>query len=265
MIVDSHCHLDDRSFDEDRDQVIASAREAGVGLMMAIGTGDGPPVLDCAIRLADQYPGVYATVGVHPHEAAKAGPETLGELERLAAHPKVLAIGEIGLDYHYDHSPRDVQRRVFIEQIELARKLRKPIVIHTREAWDDTISVLETHWKSASLGGIMHCFSGDAEQARRALDAGFHISFAGVVTFRRAGELRAAAAIVPLDRLLVETDAPYLTPEPFRKIRRNEPRFVVETARRVAEVRGVECETVAEATTRNFLRLFDLPVPEQGV
>lgn len=265
MIVDSHCHLDDSSFNSDRDEVIASAREAGVGLMMAIGTGDGPPVLDCAIRLADEYPSVYATVGVHPHEAAKAGPETLGDLERLAAHPKVLAVGEIGLDYHYDHSPRDVQRRVFVEQIELARKLGKPIVIHTREAWDDTMSILETHWTSSGLGGIMHCFSGDAGQARRALDAGFHISFAGVVTFRRADELRAAAADVPLDRLLVETDAPYLTPEPYRKIRRNEPRFVVETARRVADVRGVAFEAIAEATTQNFLSLFDLPVPAKGV
>ena len=265
MIIDSHCHLDDSSFDEDRDAVIASAREAGVGLMMAIGTGDGPPVLDCAIRLAERYPEVYATLGVHPHDSAIAGDATTAELERLAAHPKILAVGEIGLDYHYDHSPRDVQRRVFVEQLDLARRLRKAIVIHTREAWDDTMSILEAHWKGAGLGGIMHCFSGDASQAQRALDAGFHISFAGVVTFRRAEELREAAAAVPLDRLLVETDAPYLTPEPFRKIRRNEPRFVVETARRVAEVRGVEFEAVAEATTRNFLRLFDLPVPEQGV
>jgi TatD DNase family protein len=265
VIVDSHCHLDDSSFDGDRDTVIAAAREAGVGYIMAIGTGGGPPVLDCAIRLAERYPGVYATVGVHPHDAAKAGPATPGDLRRLAAHPKVLAVGEIGLDYHYDHSPRDVQRRVFIEQIELARNLGKPIVIHTREAWDDTISILETHWKSSGLGGIMHCFSGGADQARRALDAGFHISFAGVVTFRRAEELRAAAAMVPLGRLLVETDAPYLTPEPYRKIRRNEPRFVVETARRLAEARGIEFEAIAEAATRNFLSLFDLPLPEQGV
>lgn len=265
MIVDSHCHLDDSSFDEDRDQVIAAAREAGVGLVLTIGTGDGPPKFDCAIRLAERYPAVYATVGVHPHDAVKAEAGTLDELERLADHPKVLAVGEIGLDYHYDHSPRDVQRRVFTEQMEMARQLQMPIVIHTREAWDDTMSLIEHHWKSSGLGGIMHCFSGTAHQARQALDSGFHISFAGVVTFKRADELREAAAIVPLDRLLVETDAPFLTPEPYRKIRRNEPRFVIETAKRLAELRGAEFAVIAEATTRNYLRLFHLPVAEQGV
>jgi TatD DNase family protein len=173
----------------------------------------------------------------------------------------VLALGEIGLDYHYDHSPRDTQREVFIRQMEIARQAGKPIVIHTREAWADTAALLEEHWRSSGLGGIMHCFSGDAEQARQSLDLGFHISFAGVLTFAKAEELRQTAAVVPMDRLLVETDAPYLTPAPFRKVRRNEPRYVIETARKLAEIQGIPFEEVAAATTRNFRQLFDLPAP----
>ncbi len=261
MIVDSHCHLDDAAFDADRPQVLERAREAGVGLILAIGTGQGPPDLEAAIRLAGQYPPIYATVGVHPHDARKAGPDTLGQLAALCGHPKVIAVGEIGLDYHYDNSPREAQRRLFVEQMHLARQVRKPIVIHTRDAWDDTLALLDEHWRSSGLSGIMHCFSGDQRQARLALDLGFRISFAGMLTFRRADALRQVAAAAPADHLLVETDAPYLTPEPFRKIRRNEPCYVVETARRLAEVRGVPFEELAATTTSNFCSLFDLPEP----
>ncbi len=244
--------MDDKQFEADRDEVIARAREAGVERMMAIGTGSGPPDLEAALRLARQHEFIYATVGVHPHDASKATPDTFAALEALAAETKVLAIGEIGLDYHYDFSPRDVQREVFIEHLKLAGRAGKPIVIHTREAWDDTLLVLREHW---SGGGIMHCFSGGEAEARQALDLGFYLSFGGVLTFPKAEALREAARMTPEDRLLVETDAPYLAPVPKRG-KRNEPAFIVETARRLAEVRGVAPERIAEATTANFERLL---------
>ena len=261
MIVDSHCHLDDPAFDKDREEVLDRAHEAGVGLLLTIGTGGGPPDLEPAIRLADHYEGVYATVGVHPHDARKADAETFERLKRLAEHSKVIAIGEIGLDYHYDNSPRDSQRDVFTRQMGIARQLRKPIIIHTRDAWDETIELLETHWRGTGLGGIMHCFSGNATQARRALDMGMLIAFGGILTFSRAEELRDTASRLPLDRLLVETDAPYLTPAPFRKIRRNEPCYVVETARKLAELKQRTFEEIAQVTTVNFRRLFHLQAP----
>lgn len=251
-LVDSHCHLDDEQFNADREAVIAAALEAGVGTMMSIGTGDGPPDLEAAIRIADRHDCVYATVGVHPHNAAKSGDKTLAALEALLKHPKVVAIGEIGLDYHYDFAPRDTQRAVFTEQLALARHAGKPIIIHTREAWDDTMAVLKQHWKGS---GVMHCFSGGPDQARQAMAMGFSISFAGVVTFPKATNIQAAAREVPLDRLLVETDAPYLAPVPHRG-KRNEPRYVAHTARRVAELRGESFEQIAEATTSNYHRLF---------
>jgi TatD DNase family protein len=219
--------------------------------MMAIGTGD-PSDLEVALRLADRYPFVYATIGVHPHDASKATSETWTRMRELATHPKVLAVGEIGLDYHYDFSPRDVQHAVFEQQLAIAAEFGKPIVIHTREAWDDTLEMLRAHWHG---GGIMHCFTGNETQARQALDLGFHLSFGGVLTFPKAEEVRQAARIAPEDRLLVETDCPYLAPVPHRG-KRNEPAFVVDTARRLAEVRGVPPEAIAEATTRNFERLL---------
>jgi TatD DNase family protein len=255
-LIDSHCHLDDKQFDADREAVIARAREAGVERMMAIGTGDGPPDLEAALRLARLHDFIYATVGVHPHDASKATPETFARMEALATDAtvktKLLAIGEIGLDYHYDFSPRNVQREVFVAQLKLAGRAGKPIVIHTREAWDDTLLLLREHW---SGGGIMHCFSGGAAEARQALDLGFHLSFGGVLTFPKAEALREAARLAPEDRLLVETDAPYLAPVPKRG-KRNEPAFMVETVRRLAEVRGVRPEHIAERTTGNFERLM---------
>lgn len=250
-VVDSHCHLDDPKYDEDRDQVIERALAAGVDCLLAIGTGNGPPDLEAAIRLADRHPFVYATIGVHPHDAAKASGETFDCLRELAQHPKVVAIGEIGLDYHYDFSPRDVQRQVFLRQLEIAAEADKPIVIHTREAWPDTLETLQQHWRGP---GIMHCFTGGPEQAREALTLGFHLSFGGVLTFPKAEETREAARITPEDRLLVETDCPYLAPVPHRG-KRNEPAFVVNTVRRLAEVRGTTEEGIAEATTRNFREL----------
>ena len=246
-LVDSHCHLDDEKFDADRAQVIERALAAGVELMLAIGTG-GP--LDVAIQQAERYPFIYATIGVHPHDAAKATPETFAQLRDLAGHPKVLAIGEIGLDYHYDFSPREVQRSVFERQLEIAAECHKPIEIHTREAWEDTMARVT----SLPHGGIMHCFTGDTAQARQALEVGFHLSFGGVLTFPKAESLRQAAAITPEDRLLVETDCPYLAPVPHRG-KRNEPAFVADTARCLALVRGSTPEAIAACTTRNFRAL----------
>ena len=250
-LVDSHCHLDDPKFDDDRDVAIARARAAGVERLLAIGTGSGPPDLEAAVRLAERYDFIYATVGVHPHDASKATEEAFVRLRELAAHPKVVAIGEIGLDYHYDFSPRPVQRDVFARQVALAAEAGRPIVIHTREAWDDTLAEV----RSLRHGGIMHCFTGDTVQARQALDRGFHLAFGGVLTFPRADSVREAARITPDDRLLLETDCPYLAPAPHRG-KRNEPAFLVETARRLAELRGCTAEEIAEITTRNFERLL---------
>ena len=258
MLVDSHCHLDGRVFDADRDQVLARAREAGVSFMLAIGTGNGPPDLEAAVRIAEAHPDIAATVGVHPHDARRFDTAAAGRLESLCGHPEVLAVGEIGLDYHYDNSPRAIQKRVFIEQMEIAAGHGKPITIHTRDAWDDTLDLLAGCWAGRGLGGIMHCFTGSSQHALRCLDMGFHISFSGVLTFKRSTDLRATARWVPEDRLLVETDAPYLTPAPYRKIRRNEPRFVVETARVLAQARGVALEEIAESTSESFRRLFGL-------
>jgi len=251
-LVDSHCHLDDEQFDADREQVIARALEVGVERMVAIGTGNGPPDLEAGLRLARRYSCIYATVGVHPHDAAKATLETFAQLAQLADEDKVLAVGEIGLDYHYDFSPRDVQQSVFVEQLQLAGRAGKPVVIHTREAWEDTLSLLRANWTG---GGIMHCFTGGPDEARQTLDLGFHLSFGGVITFPKADALRDAARFAPLDRIVVETDAPYLAPVPKRG-KRNEPAFIVETVRRLAEVRGQRPEEIAAATSTNFERLM---------
>ena len=248
-LVDSHVHLDDPIFDADREAVIERALAAGVERMMAIGTGSGPPDLETAIRQAEHYRFIVATIGVHPHDASKATAETFARLRDLAAHPKVVAIGEIGLDYHYDFSPREVQRSVFARQLEIAAESGKPIVIHTREAWADTMALL-----GPPHHGILHCFTGDAQQAREALALGFHLAFGGVLTFPKADAVREAARITPEDRLLVETDCPYLAPAPHRG-QRNEPAFVVEVARRLAEVRGSTLDEIARQTTRNFEQL----------
>ena len=254
MLIDSHCHLDSDQFDPDREQVIERALAAGITNMVAIGTGNGPPDLEAVIRLADKYPAFYATVGVHPHDASKPFDEA--HLQELTQHPKVIAIGEIGLDYHYDFSPRETQRSVFIAQMKIAATAKKPIVIHTREAWDDTIATLRDHWDPVR-GGIMHCFSGNPDQAKQALDLGFYLSFGGIVTFPKALEIQESARTCPADRILVETDAPYLAPVPKRG-KRNEPAFMIETVRKLAALRGVSEQSIAEATTTNFRRLCSL-------
>jgi TatD DNase family protein len=263
MFVDSHAHLDGKQFDSDREQVIARARDAGVQTMVAIGNGDGPPHLDAGIQLADKYSFMYATVGIHPHEASLASDHALAELERLAAHPKVIAWGEIGLDYYYDHSPRETQKSVFTKQMELAAAASLPIVIHCRpsdnseNAWEDCLGMIQEQWAPTGIGGILHCFTGNWVQAKRALDMGFMISFAGNVTFPKAQQIRDAALQVPLDRMLIETDCPYLAPIPYRG-KRNEPAYVKETARKIGELRGLSMEEVGEQTARNFYNFFKI-------
>lgn len=247
-LVDSHCHLDDARFDPDREQAIERAREAGVARMLAIGD-------EAAVRLADAYPFIDAAAGVHPHEAAKAGPETLEKLRDLLTHPKVLAVGEIGLDYHYNFSPPEIQRDLFHRQLEIAARAAKPVIIHTREAWEDTLAILREAWSGPC---VLHCFTGSPGQARQALDLGYYLSFAGVVTFPKAAELREAAALVPADRLLIETDAPYLAPVPHRG-KRNEPAFILETLRALAALRQTDPAALAAQTTANFDRLFAAP------
>jgi TatD DNase family protein len=263
VFIDSHAHLEMEQFNDDREEVIARAREAGIETIVAIGSGTGPGSLDCGIQLADQYDFVYATIGIHPHEAKLATDKDFEELAQLAKRPKVIAWGEIGLDYFYDHSPRDVQESVFLTQLELAKAAKLPIVIHCRpsqdseNAWDDCLKLLDRHWASQGLGGILHCFTGRWEHAKRAMDMGFMISFAGNITFPKAQLIRDAAKEVPLDRILIETDSPFLAPIPHRG-KRNEPAFVKETARRLAELRSSPVDEIGMRTSENFLRFFSL-------
>jgi TatD DNase family protein len=263
VFVDSHAHLDGKQFDSDREQVIARAREAGVRTFVAIGNGDGPPQLDAGIQLAEKYSFLYATIGVHPHEASLASDHVYSEMERLARHPKVIAWGEIGLDYYYDHSPQDVQKQVFLKQMELASAAKLPIVIHCRpsenseNAWQDCLQLIQQHWAPKGMGGILHCFTGTWAHAKRALDMGFMISFAGNLTFPKAQQIRDAAVEVPLDRILIETDCPYLAPLPYRG-KRNEPAYVKETARKLGELRGLSMDDAGALTARNFYNFFKI-------
>ena len=263
MFVDSHVHLDGEKFDSDREQVLQRARDAGVQAIVAIGNGDGPDDVDCGIHLAEKYDFIYATLGIHPHEARLGNEAAYIKMERLARNAKVIAWGEIGLDYFYDHSPREVQKKVFREQMELAAAAKLPIVIHCRpsensdDAWNDCFALLREHWTSRGLGGIFHCFTGTPAQAELALDIDFMISFAGNLTFPKAQQIRDAAALVPLDRILIETDCPYLAPVPHRG-KRNEPAFVRQTAVKLAELRNIPLEEVGRRTTRNFYNFFKL-------
>ena len=259
-LIDSHAHIDFPQFAEDRDAMLERARAAGVTTLLAIGTGPGPEKLDSALPFAEQHDWIYATIGVHPHEAKQVTPEHLDQLATLAKHPKVIAWGEIGLDYHYDFSPRDVQHRVFRDQMDLARKAKLPIVIHCREAWSDCLHLLEEDWKSTGLGGILHCFSSTLEDAQRGIEMGFMISFAGNSTYPKAQNLRDIAKALPLENLLIETDAPYLAPQPYRG-KRNEPAYVAEVARTLASVRDLPAEEVAARTAGNFRRFFRLAKP----
>lgn len=252
--IDSHAHLDDERFAADLNDVLDRARQAGVEKILSIGNGTQPADFQRTLELARQHSWIRAALGVHPHEAVKATDELLEELDGLAAAPSVVAWGEIGLDYHYDHSPPPVQQTVFRQQLGLAKARRLPVLIHCREAWDDCLAILEEEW-SAELGGILHCFSGDLEQARRARALGFLISFAGNITFPRAENLRAVAQAVPPDRLLVETDCPYLAPQPMRG-KRNEPAYVVETAAVLGRLHGMTAEQMGALTTANFNRFL---------
>lgn len=259
IFVDSHCHIDGEQFDVDRDDVVARARQSGVAVMLNIGTGD-PRTDDFrrAVDVASNYENVYAAVGVHPHDAKlynDLAEEHLIELARSTS--KVIAWGEIGLDFYYDHSPRDVQREVFRRQIRTARELGLPIIIHSRDADDETVEILLEECSYQGFRGIMHCFGGTAGMAEALMEIGFLISFAGNVTFKKAENLRDAARVVPLERLLIETDCPFLTPVPLRG-RRNEPSFVVHTARFLAQFYEIDIEILAERTTQNFLDLFGI-------
>jgi TatD DNase family protein len=263
VFVDSHAHLEGHRYDSDREQVIARARDAGVETIIAIGNGDGPVNFDCGIQLAEKYDFIYATIGIHPHEAKLADQAAFDRMEQLAKRPKVIAWGEIGLDYYYDHSPREIQQEVFIKQMDLARNAKLPIVIHCRpsdnseDAWDDCLRLIQEQWAPAGLGGILHCFTGNAAQARRALDMGFMVSFAGNLTFPKAQQIRDTGLEVPLDRVLIETDSPFLAPVPHRG-KRNEPAFVIEVARQLGELRGFSPEEIGVQTTQNFHRFFSL-------
>jgi TatD DNase family protein len=259
MFVDSHAHIDGVEYDADRDEVIERAREAGVVAILNIGTGDPHSgTLERAVKVAEQYEGVYAAVGVHPHDARlfdEAAERRVDELAR--GSERVIAWGEIGLDYHYDHSPREVQRAVFARQLRLARAAQLPVIIHSRAADAETVAILRDEWQGSELGGIMHCFGGSVEMAHSVLELGFTISFAGNVTFKKAENLRAAARVVPLDRLFIETDCPFLTPVPFRG-QRNEPARVLEVASFLAELRGLKTEDIGRITADNFFRFFKL-------
>lgn len=256
MLVDSHAHIDGPEFDNDRDDVIARAHQAGVSTILNVGTGDpNSGAFERAVALAEKHESVFAAVGVHPHDARLLDEPAEERLVSLVANSsRVVAWGEIGLDFHYDNSPRDTQRRVFSRQLQLAREAKLPVVVHTREAEDETIEILRDE---DARSGVMHCFSGSGRLAQQCIELGFHISFSGIITFKKAEGLREVARNVPLERLLVETDCPYLAPVPHRG-KRNEPAFVVEVARYVADLRGLTLEEFAGVTTDNFHRLFAL-------
>jgi TatD DNase family protein len=270
MFIDSHAHIEGKQFEQDRAAMLERARAAGLTTLLAIGNGDGPGTgtLDCAVKFAEEFDWIYATTGVHPHEAKLASQADYDEMQCLARHPKCIAWGEIGLDYWYEHSPRDVQQKVFVAQMEMARAAKKPIIIHCRpsqngqDAWDDCLRLLREHWQACGLRGVMHCFTGELDHARASLDLGFNLSFAGNVTYPKAQNIRDAAKMVPADRYFIETDCPYLAPIPYRG-RRNEPAFVVETARAIGELRGLSRDEVGAQTAENFRSFFGL-VAEQG-
>src|SRR5580693_3360359 len=260
QLIDSHAHIDFPQFDTDRDAVLARAQAAGVTTLLAIGTGPGPEKLDAALPYAEANDWIYTTIGIHPHEAKEVTATHLDTLARLAQHSKVIAWGEIGLDYFYDHSPRDLQERVFRQQMELARVAKLPIIIHCRDAWADCLRVIEEVWRPTGLGGILHCFTSSLEDALRGIDMGFMISFAGNSTYPKTQNIRDVAKALPLEKILIETDAPYLAPQAYRG-KRNEPAYVAEVARTLASVRNLAPDELAAATSDNFRRFFGLAKP----
>jgi len=257
QFIDSHCHIDGPEYDADREEVIARALDGGVTTMLNVGTGDPHSgAFERAVELAEKHSEIFAAVGVHPHDAKlfdDAAEERLINLARQSR--RIVAWGEIGLDYHYDHSPREVQRDVFTQQLRLARSLNLPVIIHSREANDDTINILRDELSGYARAGVLHCFGGSLQMAREAIDLGFFISFAGNLTFKKAEDLRDIARRLPVDRLLVETDCPYLTPVPFRG-KRNEPARVVETGKCLADLHQIEEDAIGKITSENFTNLF---------
>ena len=267
MLVDSHCHLDFPEFEGELDDVVVRAGEAGIGHMLTICTR--VTKFDGVLAIAEKYDNIFCTVGVHPHNAEDEPEVTAEHLGRMADHPKVVGLGETGLDFHYQNSPRDVQERSFRAHIAAARETGLPLVVHTRDADDDMARVLRDEHEKGPFTGLIHCFSAGGDLAEQVLGIGFSISFSGIVTFNKADEIRDVARNMPLDRILVETDAPYLAPMPKRG-KRNEPAFTAFTAARVAEIRGLDADAFARATTENFFRLFskakqaDTPSAEAG-
>ena len=258
MYIDSHAHIDGQEFDADREEVIERARAAGVSLILNVGTGDPHSgAFERAVELGKTHESVYTAIGTHPHDARFYDDAAEEKIKNLISHEHVIAWGEIGLDFHYDNSPRDVQIEVFKRQLRAAHECDLPVVIHTREAEAETIDILQSEYEGADRRGVFHCFSGSMELANRAIEIGFMISFSGIVTFKKAEELRAVAKQVPLDRLLIETDCPYLTPIPYRG-KRNEPAYVVEVARCLAGIHNVELEEMGRITSENFNRFFGL-------
>ncbi len=260
MFVDSHAHIDGPEFDADREDIIQRAHAAGVSAILNVGTGDPHSgAFERAIELGKSHQSVYTAIGTHPHDARFYNDEAEEKTRSLIqSGERVVAWGEIGLDFHYDNSPRDVQVDVFRRQLRAARDLNLPVIIHTREAETETIEILKSDYDGADRRGVFHCFSGSEDLAKRALEIGFMISFSGIVTFKKAEELRNIARQVPLDHLLIETDCPYLTPVPHRG-KRNEPAYVVEVARCLAGLHGLEIEELGHITTENFMRFFNLP------
>ena len=257
MLIDTHCHYNHDAFDLDRAEAIQRAHEAGVELAVVIGYDLASS--EWAIRLAEEFPCLYAAVGIHPNDGAEATPEGMDRLEKLVAHPKVVALGEIGLDFHWNVLPPERQRAAFIDQLRLARRLDRPIILHTRESDREVVGVLEA--EGGEWRGILHCFGGDPEVGQRALAVGLHLGLGGVITFKNARQLQETARTLPLDRIVLETDAPYLTPMPHRgRIKRNEPCYLPFVARHLAALRAMTEAEVAAITTRNAGALFRLPV-----
>ncbi len=273
MLIDSHAHLDSERYAEDREAMLNRAWQAGVGAVLAIGIGEGPAEMHQALEICRQFngqpnmPRLYASAGIYPHNTPEIDAAALAKLDSLLAEPEVIACGEIGLDYYHEGAPHEVQLEGLTRQLEIAARRKRPILIHCRPkdgaaegttgAWDDLFAILEERWRPTGLGGVMHCFGGGWEQAQRSMDLGFLLSFAGNLTYPKAQPMRDVAARLPLDRILVETDAPYLAPVPNRG-KRNEPAFMVNTARTLAELLKITEEEIASATTKNFQRLFRL-------
>jgi len=271
MLIDSHAHLDSPRYDEDREEMLRRAVESGVGAILSIGIGEGPAEMHRGLEVCRQFngrpgmPKLFASAGIYPHNTPEADQAALDKLDKLLAEPEVIACGEIGLDYYHEGAAHPVQKEGLISQLLLAADRRRPILIHCRgtnessDAWDDLFEVLDEHWASTGLGGVMHCFGGGWEQAKRSLDLGFLVSFAGNVTYQKAQPLRDVAVRVPLDCMLVETDAPFLAPNSLRG-KRNEPGYVKQTAQTIADLHNVSADEIAAATSRNFCRLFNIPV-----